>query len=411
MPVFSLHYPRKSVHTTACIALCLGAVGAVNAQQDAGSSFTLSGFGTIGLARSSSDTAEYVRDLSQSHGLKRDWSGKIDSVLGVQGNLRLDAQTEAVVQVISRYRYDDSHDPEVSWAFLSHNFSPDWQVRLGRLGTEFYMFSDSRLIGYSNTTVRPPPDFFAPLVFSYVDGADVSASTSLGTNLVRAKLFAGRSPEHSGFFDPITWNLSGTRIVGGHADLFAGPWQFRVGRTVVRFSDHEIPLDSLLPVGTLPPGVSIMTLAPELSTVGKTSIFDSLGVVYDQGPVRIQAVLGRIRHESKSYQDSRAGFVIGSYRAGELTPYLGYSCVESFKESVAAPAGVMPLVTFLTSIPHMDQHTVTLGTRWDFRDNMALKLQYDRISGSRKSLFTFRGSNLAWEGHMNIMSLSLDFAF
>ncbi len=49
--------------------------------------FSLRGFGTLGLARSSSDHAEYVRDLSQPLGIKGgQWSARIDSVLGLQAN-------------------------------------------------------------------------------------------------------------------------------------------------------------------------------------------------------------------------------------------------------------------------------------------------------------------------------------
>jgi len=395
-------------------AHCFGEEAARDGMRD--SPFTFSAFGTLGLARSSSDSAEYVRDLSQPHGLTRDWSSKLDSVLGVQGNWRLGAQTEAVAQVISRYRYDGSHDPEVSWAFLSHNFTPDWQVRLGRLGTEFYMLSDSRLIGYSNITVRPPPDFFVPLIFSYFDGADVSASTSVGTALLRGKLFYGRSPETTPFYGSIVWNLEGSTFYGGHLDLYQGPWQFRIGHSAVKFSDHEMPVSELLAPMLVANGVpaafwDIPKLVPELGMAGKTTSFDSLGIVYDQGPLRVQTMLGRIRHESKSYEDSLAGFVIGSYRMGSFTPYIGYSKVKSTRNQVNAPAILAPFVAEVLKIPHMDRHTLTLGTRWDFHDNMALKLQYDRVGGARDSVMTFRGPNIAWDGRMDVLSVSLDFAF
>jgi hypothetical protein len=60
----------------------------------------------------------------------------------------------------------------------------------------------------------------------------------------------------------------------------------------------------------------------------------------------------------------------------------------------------------------MDQHTITLGTRWDFRQNLALKAQLDFVRGSRNSLMTFRGSDdVVWNGRMNVLSVALDFAF
>lgn len=103
--------------------------------------------------------------------------------------MQLGSQTDAVMQVISRHRYHGGFDPEVSWVFFRHDFSPDYQMRVGRLGTEFYMLGDSRLIVCSNIAVRPPADFFAPLVFSYMDGFDATARTALGNGIVRANGF------------------------------------------------------------------------------------------------------------------------------------------------------------------------------------------------------------------------------
>ncbi len=370
---------------------------------------TIRAFGTLGMARSSSDTAEYVRDLSQPSGLTRQWSGKIDSVLGVQANLALSDSTEAVIQALSRYRYDGSYDPEIAWAFISHEFSPDLKLRVGRLGTEFYMLSDSRLIGYSNLTVRPSPDFFAPLVFSYHDGFDVSGSVPVMSGLLRGKFFLGRSPETSPFYGDITWNLKGTRLMGGYLDYFEGPWQVRIGQTHVRFSKHEIPLDALANP------VPVLSLAPELSTVGTTARFSSAGVIYDQGALRLQGMYGRIQHETKSYDDSWSAFGLASYRIGSVTPYVGYATVKSSRRSLEQPLppilGLDALIDGIRSIPHMDHHTVTLGARWDFHSNMALKAQLDLLRGSPDSRLQFRGTNGAWEGDMRVMSIALDFAF
>jgi hypothetical protein len=183
--------------TKLALGLCLGLLGSFQCfGGDGGAStsthgFALTGFGTVGLARSSSDTAEYVRDLSQPRGLTKNWSGKIDSVLGVQANLSLGKQTEGVVQVLSRYRYDGSFGPEISWAFLRHDFAPELQVRAGRLGTEFYMLADSRLVGYSNLTVRPPPDFFVPLIFTNFDGVDATANSKRPVSILTAVTQAG----------------------------------------------------------------------------------------------------------------------------------------------------------------------------------------------------------------------------
>jgi hypothetical protein len=379
----------------------------------------IKGFGTLGLARSDNDIAEYVRDLSQPRGLTSNWSSKVDSLVGLQANLKLGEQTEGVLQVISRYRYDGSYRPEISWAFLRHDFTPDFQMRVGRLGTEFYMLADSRLIGYANTTVRPPPDFYGPLVFSYLDGVDASASMSIGNGLLRAKAFAGYSPETTAFYEPVTWKLDGSKILGGHLDYFIGPWQFRIAHSQVKFSSHELPLNFLADktlidfgLGVLTP-LDIVALAPELSTSRKTSHFDSIGAVFDQGPIQIQSMLGRIRHESAAYENSRAAFIIGSYRIGKTTPYIGFSTVKSSAKHLTSvlPPPIDGIAAGLMATPRMNQQTTTLGMRWDFQQNWALKLQLDLIRGKEDSIFLFRGPAPQWDGRMKVLSVALDFAF
>ena len=60
---------------------------------------------------------------------------------------------------------------------------------------------------------------------------------------------------------------------------------------------------------------------------------------------------------------------------------------------------------------HMEQTTFTLGTRWDFHRNMALKAQVDFVRGSSDSLFLYPISNEAFDGKLNVYSVSLDFVF
>lgn len=407
-------------------------VAASAAAQDgpalAGHPLTITGFGTLGLTRSDQDTVQFVRDLSQPWGATKKWTAKVDSVLGIQAGLKLGAATDGVVQLISRYRYDASHAPEVSWAFLRHDFAPDFQLRAGRLGTEFYMLGDSRLIGYANTTVRPPHDFYGPLIFSYFDGVDATASAALGDGLLRAKLFYGKSPESSPFFDDITWDLKGSRLLGGYLDYFTGPWQLRLAHAEVKFPRKESPLSALanrfmaanpmtaplLAAYTHPltGRVEMTDLVPELSTRNTTAGLSSLGVIYDDGPLQVIGMLGRIRYETAAYEDSRAAFVIASYRLGNFTPYWGYSLARSKGSTISTRLpGLSDFAKALTGATHIDQRTLTLGLRWDFHEHWAMKLQLDTIRGNSNSLFLFRGPDAPWNGRIHVLSATLDFTF
>lgn len=378
-----------------------------------GSPLRLQGFGTLGLARSNTDSAAYVRDLSQPDGVMKAWSAKIDSVLAVQANYRLSPQTEAVAQLISRYHDKGSIQPELSWAFLRHDLQPNVSVRAGRLGTEFYMLGDSRLVGYSNVSVRPPPDFYGSLVFSYIDGLDFSVAAPFSNGVLRGKLFAGVSPESTPFFGDISWSQRGSLLRGGYLDYLNGPWQVRYSLAQARFR-NEAPTDDLLKVlGDPLSGFPYLAVVPSMAIGGKTVSFRSLGLVYDSGPLNLQFMVNQIRHQSVTYADSRSAYALAAYRVGAVTPYLSVSRVASQKEPLplSGSALVDALTLSLVSQGYLDQHTVSVGMRWDWRKDMALKLQLDRVRGNPGSLFLVKNPQPDWTGKATVLSVALDFVF
>jgi predicted porin len=381
----------------------VSAAGAAEQTEDISASgrLSLQGFGTLGIARSDKDGAQYVRDLSQPDGLTTSWSGKIDSMIGLQASYRINDELDGVVQAISRYRYDGSYRPELSWAFLRYDPDSTLSLRVGRLGTEFYMLADSRMVGYSNLTVRPPPDYFGMLVFSNFDGLDISKTVPAGNGLLRGKLFAGRSPEKTAFYNDISWNLSGSLLLGGYLDYLNGPWQVRLSHAQVRFKD-EMPTNALA-------GFDAISIAPDLSVVDKWSRYDSLGVVYDKGPLQLQLMFSQTKHDTSAFEDTKAGYAIAAYRIGDVTPYLGYSKVKSTPVEFAS--SIPSYISSLAGGSHSDQHTVFLGGRWDIQHDLDLKAQVDWIHGSPSSVFLYRPGAPSWDGHMTVFSLALDFIF
>lgn len=377
------------------------------------SGISLQGFGTLGITRSNNDNAQFIRDLSQSVGAGTQWTAKVDSLLGLQANIRFNPGTEAVLQAVVRHHANESYQPELTWAFLRHDFSPDFSLRGGRLGTEFYMLGDSRLVGYANLSVRPPPDFYGSLVFSYIDGVDATATLPVATGLLKGKLFVGRSSEQSSFSPGIAWDLRGSALVGAYLDYLTGPWQVRLSHAQVRFK-HESPADAMFRSNGDPlKGVPYLSLVPDMAMAQRRAHFSSIGVVYDQGPVNIQAMLNQIKQDSPAYADSSAGYVQAAYRLGAVTPYLGVS--RSLSDVQALPASVVPGVDALTKslAAHgvTDQFTYTLGGRWDIQKNLALKAQADWIRGKPTSIYLFKNTQPGWDGRMTVFSLALDFVF
>jgi hypothetical protein len=415
----SVKFGRRLVLPWAALAACLFVMWPALAWSIDGTAvtdrpvFSLHGFGTLGATRSNTNNAQFVRDLSQPEGASNQWTAKVDTLLGIQANFQISPNTEAVVQGVSRYHADKTFAPELTWAFLRYSMSPDVSMRVGRLGTEFYMLGDSRLVGYANLTVRPPPDFYGSLVFSYIDGLDASATLPVAAGLLRGKLFAGRSPEQTPFAADLRWDQRDNRLVGGYLDYQSGPWQFRLSHAQVRFG-QETPTDGLLQASGDPlSGMPYLSLVPEMAMANQIARFGSIGLVFDQGPLNIQLMLNQIQHDSPAYADAKAGYVQAAYRFGTLTPYLGVS--RSFSDVAPLPASPIPGVDAITESlvaqSYTDHHTYTLGARWDVQKNLALKAQMDWVRGKPSSIFLFKDNQPGWDGRMTVFSLALDFVF
>ncbi len=392
--------------------------GAVLADTGDGNSFlTVRGFGTLGLARSTSSHAEFVRDLSQPVGIRDgQWSGRIDSIFGVQANWQASPGVELVGQVVSRYHYDRSHNPEVMWAFAKWEPDPRFSLRAGRIGADFMMLADSRLVGYSYLPVRPSSDFFGPLFFSHFDGADASAAMPLGDGILRGKIFGGWTQEQSAGALGV-WDTRGSLLRGVVLEYAQGPWQLRGNLASIRFAEDMrtgFLSDPLRSIGT-PESIAA---AESLRIKDTVTRFLSVGIVYDQGPVLVQGMLNRIRSETEIIEDSHAGYLLAGYRLGVVTPYAGFSWWKTKAQPHSTGLPNTPSFVALNQTYeqffraiHVNRMTYSLGMRWNLRADMALKFQWDTVRATRDTLFSLRNIDPGWDGKTDVLSVTLDFVF
>ncbi|RKR07488.1 hypothetical protein C7446_0300 [Kushneria sinocarnis] len=196
-----------------------------------GDRFSVSGFGTLALAHSNLDEADFVRDIGQPKGAGKGWSARPDSLLGAQLGIELQETLDVVVQGISRYHDSGDFSPELSWAFARWTPQPGIQLRAGRLGWDVYLLSDSRYVGYAYPWVRPPVDHFGTLQLTHVDGADITFRRPIGSDLVALKLYAGRSSGRIFMGEGFAADFEVDRVYGGHVDYETGAWRFRLGYT------------------------------------------------------------------------------------------------------------------------------------------------------------------------------------
>lgn len=402
------------------LALMIAQPTARAAEERETSTVSLNGFGTLGAARSSSRDAGYVRELSQPHGSAGKWQGELDSLFGLQANWQATDTLTFIAQGISRYHLGSSYAPELMWAFARWEPTGSTSLRIGRLATDFYLYSDSRQVGYTYLTVRPSTDFFGVLPFSHIDGGDAQVTLPLGNGQLRGKIFLGWLDETLPLADR-RWKLQGSRMLGGSLTYQSGAWTIRASSSELRFK-HNLPIDELTDglrqASTLFPQAA--QAANSLDVAGSLSRFHSLGGIYDDGPLQAQLMVSRVEHSSTAFQNWWAGYFLAGYRVGEFTPFAGYSWIRTDKkaQSTGIPGGLSPALDTLNTgfnsalaDSHADQRTTSVGVRWDFASNLDLKVQYDLIRGSSESIFPLRDETAKWNGRTNVLTIVLDFIF
>jgi hypothetical protein len=123
-------------------------------------------------------------------------------------------------------------------------------------------------------------------------------------------------------------------------------------------------------------------------------------------------------------QPGDSWYVTGGYRINKFTPYLTYSQTRRSNGNIPLlnPASNPPFLTgvvntlngvLVSIVRPVRQSTVTVGTRWDFAENAAFKVQLDHImtEENSNSLFINVQPNFDEGDSVNVLSLSVDFVF
>jgi hypothetical protein len=387
-------------------ALALAGIGAANAADVSDApSWSFSGFGTFSAVHSNDDTSDFLGTLFQPNGAghTRATSTTPDSKLGLQLGAVFNPQLSAVVQVVSQYQYDSSYTPMVEWANVKYQVTPELAVRLGRIAAPSYLLSESRFVGYTNASVRPPTEVYGVLAITSNDGIDATYRSQIAGANNTVQAYYGKSSVNltsGGAKSRPSWGVNDTVDIGA-LSLRAGYNSLKI--------DLDIPSLAGLFAGFRAFGEQDMLEKYKLDGM-KTSAL-SLGATYDPGD---WFVVGEfVDYKGAGFlSDTRSWYANAGYRVGKFTPYVGYSNITSHikAESDAGflNAGVNTTLNAFTPT----QHTTSIGLRWDVMKNVALKTQFDRIKTGENSSGRLRsfpgyvpGSNV------DVVTVAADFVF
>ena len=364
-------------------------------------SFKLSGFGTLAATHSGEENADYVTSITQPDGagMTRSWAVGPDSKLGLQGDVTFTDKLSGVLQVVSKHQYDGTYKPLVEWVNVKYQVTPDFALRAGRIALPFFMYSDNRLVNYTQPWVRPPIEAYMVNPNTSNDGVDVMYRAKLGGTTHNLQAFYGVNNVKT----PGGGNAKGHPNWGINDSMSLGDLTLRASYT---YSKVDIPGFQPLTDLAAMDGLRYPSVDLDFRTI-------ALGALYDPGQWFATGEYIDFRGESFA-QGVRAWYVSGGYRFGSVAPYVTYASTRNHTKTEAGTGFATSIVNSVIGNANA-QNTTSLGVRWDFMRNLALKAQYDRIklgTGSTGRLSVPFGSTLPPpDRKVDVFTLSVDFVF
>lgn len=331
---------------------------AFNANAAGLDNLSVSGFGSVGIGKSNNDVG-YAGYTSE----KVDWEQ--ETLGGLQFDFQINDKAKFVTQLVANSRYD--YDPKIEMAYASYDFDHA-TVRAGKLRLPLFFYSDFIDLGYAYPMIRPSQETYSNIVLRGYTGADMLIPIEFENSSLLLQPVVGIATveeEDSRVGEVKLDNMLGLSASWNYEDLTLRASYF------VAEANPECPVAATS-------STTQCTLANALGLHGQDGQFISVGMQYDNGDFLTNIEATDVQMDGKFY-DSRSVSGLVGYRFGEFTPYLAASWMETTdNEERPAPSAILSaadgLAQNLNKGLNFERMSYSVGTRWDFYANMALKL-------------------------------------
>lgn len=387
-----------------------------------------SGFGTVGHVSDDHDDLAPMRDISQLVDYSVNQSWVMDSRLGVQLEYGLPDAT-LIAQVVGREQFRGSMDSAVEMAYLAFSPLASLDVRLGRVNYDTFMMADIRNVGYAYTWVRPPIEFYGWIPIFSVNGADVAYNIRNEDALWRAKLQKGSGR----FWIPVANGANGgydfhaEKLTGVSLSRQTATWQLKTaysqficGNEVATLAPLHQGLAQVAAMGG-DIGAEAADLLRNDSFKGAKVTYRTIGAAYDDGVWNVHSEFGHATTTAAVVPHGKMAYLSVARRVEDWTPFAAYSVYRP-DNALRTPqndwgAGLNSALrdpaAGLADTTRISQRTTSLGARWDFRLNAAVKLQWDHTEIDRYGygLWYGRSGTYPAANRVNVLSATVDFVF
>jgi hypothetical protein len=408
-----------------------------------GADYSISGFGTLGYARSNKPY-NYQRFINENGTFRR------DSVAGVQLDARFAESVGATIQLLAApaTNSDNKTDASVAWAFVSLRPTNDWLFRAGKQRIPLYLFSQTYSVGVTYPFARLPTEMYSISPSNEFTGLSASKSWEISGGDLTLDGYWGVSN-----LDVRFWIRDGIPMVqqpgaqfreigveGGGLAL-----SFRRQENVLRVGLGKVTVDEphssnaypvSYPYVSLLPGVGYYQVnsalpGPGIPVIGQYGYRTfTLGADLDVG-----SGFRAIGEFARSYvsdtlfsTQSTRGYVALLRPINKWTPYVSYAFLRSESNVLAlqravngtAVPGFLPGAAQINaaqragadSLLAFDQRSLAIGTSYSLSATSKLKaeLMHVRIGQVSSLVDAPPGSNIRNQS-INVISLSYSVVF
>ncbi len=382
-----------------CILLAFSFIAHAETSLTEGWNFT--GFGTLGYAQTNKYSDIILkRNISQNSQKIEDNGWLTDSRLGLQASKELSANWDVVSQLVIQEKVDNTLENSIEMGFVRYQVNDNWNVRLGRMVLGTFLLSDYRNVGYSYHWVRPPTEFYGWIPFTHYDGFKTNIELGDFDQFLRLEAFAG----NGGATVNIGYTSGGSSYNNAQASPMYGTgltWEkddlsLRVYLTKFKISEEIAAIEELQNIVSQP---AIQTYWPQAQQIaddyalkGSTFSYTTLSFAWRPKAWQLQGEFSHIQSSSFGTYDGQRAYLHLGHRFGKWLPHITYSRSWDdrsypYDPAPATPTPPLPAGTLegletalidnrLSGM--VNQYTVSVGIRWDFASQKALKLQCDR---------------------------------
>ncbi len=305
------------------------------------------------------------------------------NLLGLQFTGQVNEKITATVQLIARSEKDYQVDAE--WAYLSWQATDNGKVRVGRLRTPLYMYSDYLDVGYSYPWISAPNEVYY-LPFNNVEGVDYYVTAPLGSFDASFQAYFGSLDSDFSFEDGTQGNASLRNQMGVAATIGRDWWNLRaayhqVDLTVDIFSAE---LDGF--VAQLMANPDFDYLVPRITIDDDKASFAQIGLNIDTGLFVAAAEHVEFEVDQSLLSKNIRDYLMLGVRLGDFLFHVTSSKADdeiaALSAGIPASAGTAQLIGTLDAIAaarDVDREVLSFGTRWDITSGTALKLQLDDV--------------------------------